>query len=467
MTKADFIQVVEEGGANRTASVNAISGEFRTATPGTVPAPEALSALSRSEEKSSRDRTSREESAPVRWALLAVDDTEESLSQIGQALGPMDVELICARSGEEALKLVGDERIALVLLDVSMPGMDGFETARRIRAQCGDAAPPVIFLTALNSSHDLVLEAYEAGTVDILHKPVNSSMLQSKVEVFTSLRRKHQQEQARARKLTPIEHGLVARRSAAERTARDISFELVELQHRNRELARRNQELDSFAHIISHDLRQPLQSILDYLELMATTEDCSRNPNVARWLGSSRKLGQNMQSLISGVLDYATIGTQSMSFRMVDGNAVLQDAIENLMAVIRQENAMVSYDPLPKILGSEAFLTRLFQNLVGNAIKYRRDEQPRIRVACERQEQKRGWLIRIIDNGRGIPSESLSTIFDMFTRVGDSQRVVGSGVGLAICKKIVELHGGQIWAESELGSGTEFCIVFPNFDDKS
>lgn len=264
----------------------------------------------------------------------------------------------------------------------------------------------------------------------------------------------------------PSKHLASPKHSASRGASRDTSFELVELRRRNHELASRNRELNNFAHVVSHDLRQPLQSILDYLELLAAAEDCSQNPNVARWLHSSRKLGRNMQTLINGVLDYATLGTQSMTFRMVDGNAVLRNALENLLAITRQENAVISHDPLPTLFGSAAFLTRLFQNLIGNAIKYRREVDPRIQITCESRGKTRGWLIRVIDNGRGIPPEYLPSIFEMFTRVEDSPHVAGSGVGLAITKKIVELHGGSIWAESEIGKGSEFHIVFPSFDDK-
>lgn len=273
-----------------------------------------------------------------------------------------------------------------------------------------------------------------------------------------------------------IENGAIAHRAVTStpepskpspaRVPRNSNLELVELRQRNYELVCQNRELNNFAHVVSHDLRQPLQSILDYLELLASIEDCSRNPDVARWLQSSRKLGLNMQTLINGVLDYATLGTQSMAFQMVDGNAVLQSALENLLAVTRQENAIISYDPLPVLFGSAAFLTRLFQNLIGNAIKYRRDVDPQIRIRCESRDKTRDWLIRVIDNGRGIPPEFLPSIFDMFTRVGDSHHVPGSGVGLAITKRIVELHGGSIWAESKVGKGSVFHIVFPSFDSK-
>ncbi|MCC7342385.1 MAG: hybrid sensor histidine kinase/response regulator [Bryobacterales bacterium] len=443
------------------AIANAGTGHFSNVTP--HPAREKPPSDSRRKHGQSPPG-SQPESA--RLAVLAVDAAGGNLAQIQELLARMSVELIAAQSDEEALALVGKGRIALVLVDLSTPALHGLETARRIRERFGEAAPPVLFVTAQDAADEFIPEMHEADHIDFLRLPVDPGLLRTKVEALRLSRASHAPSRRRATG-TIVPEGEDAHRSPANGGAlRDVGFELVELQHRNRELARRNQELGSFAHVISHDLRQPLQSILDYLELMAATEACAGNPDVSRWLKSSRKLGQNMQALISGVLDFATIGAHSMSFRMVDGNAVLQNAIENLLAVIRRENALVSYDPLPKILGSEAFLSRLFQNLIGNAIKYRREKQPCIRIACERRQRHGGWLIRVIDNGRGIPAGQLPTIFDMFARAENSRAVAGSGIGLAISKKIVELHGGKIWVESKLGIGSEFHIVFPNFDDR-
>ncbi|MCC6265429.1 MAG: hybrid sensor histidine kinase/response regulator [Bryobacterales bacterium] len=445
----------------RDAIANAGAGHFSNAT--AHPVREKSASDSRRRRRQSPPGPQPE---PVRLAVLAVDAAGENLTQIQEILARMSVDLIAVQSDEEALALVGKGRIALVLIDLSTPAPHGFETARRIRERFGDAAPPVLFVTAQDAEDGFIPEMHEAEHIDFLRLPIDPSLLRSKVEALHLRRAGH--EPARRRTAGPITpESDDAHRSPANGSAlRDVGFELVELQHRNRELARRNQELGSFAHVISHDLRQPLQSILDYLELMAATEACAGNPDVSRWLRSSRKLGQDMHALISGVLDFATIGAHSMTFRMVDSNAVLQNAIENLLAIIRLEDALVSYDPLPKILGSEAFLTRLFQNLIGNAIKYRREEQPCIRIACERRQLQGGWLIRVIDNGRGIPAAQIPTVFDMFARAENSRAVAGSGIGLAISKKIVELHGGKIWVESELGIGSEFHIVFPNFDDR-
>jgi two-component system, sensor histidine kinase and response regulator len=396
--------------------------------------------------------------------ILAVDDHRENLAVIEAILSKMEVQVVLAHSGQEALVVLEDHECAVVLLDVAMPEMDGFEVARRMRASARLAHVPVIFVTGMDRDERAMLSGYDAGVVDFLFKPINPSVVRSKVQVFLNLFKDRKAQESVNRKLMALQQDLIARRSEAENSSREIALQKAELEYRNQELLRRNRELDSFAHVVSHDLRQPLQSVMDYLELIGIESEGGLNSNIGRWIGACIRLGQSMNVLIADVLEYATLGTQPVALQPTECNAALAAALERLSASIKESNASITHDQLPRVLGSEKLLTRVFQNLIANAIKYKSDAQPRIDVRCEWDQSRLNWVFRVIDNGRGVDPKDIARVFEMFTRGRDSSSIPGTGIGLAICKRIVEAHGGRIWLKSELNQGSEFCFALPDGD---
>jgi hypothetical protein len=397
--------------------------------------------------------------------ILVVDDKRENLVLLQAILAKMDAQVVMAASGQEALAILEEHRVAVVLLDVSMPEMDGFEVARRMHANQRLAHVPVIFVTGIAHDESAVMNGYAAGIVDFLFKPIHPNIVRSKVQVFLDLYGERELQEAANRRLSVLPEQLMAKNARVESAAREIELQKAELEHRNRELQLRNRDLDSFAYVVSHDLRQPVHSILDYVELIESQVGAQAGENVARWLISCRKLCQSMHGLITDVLDYATLGSETIDLQPIDLNGALFQAIEAMLPAIKQSEAYITYDSLPIVLGSEKLLTRMFQNLISNAIKYRSALVPRIQIRCQWDAGRRNWLIRVIDNGRGLAKSDATRVFEMLTRCHESAKVSGNGIGLAICKRIAEAHGGRIWVNSEPNQGAEFVFVLRDAQD--
>jgi signal transduction histidine kinase len=401
--------------------------------------------------------------AEGRPSILVVDDRDENISLVEATLSDLDVNVLKASSGEQALELLDTREFALLLLDVCMPGMDGVVLARSIMSRTNP--PPILLNTALACNDDTVEEAYEIGVADFLFKPFAPVVLRAKVQVFVELFRIRHSEYQRTREMEKLYQDLLRRQSEVQRLATELAEQKAELDLRNRDLILRNTQLNSFAHVMSHDLRQPLGSILDYLELIKdfagnSPGGCTFQQPALRWIELSLKVGRGMQDLIENVLAYSRLGRiQEMS--IVDTNAALNRAHGNLQAGMKESGARIFHESLPAVFGSESLLTCLFQNLICNAIKYRSALTPKVRITTAWIEEESKWLFRVFDNGRGFKCEDTARIFEMFSRCDESRSIPGAGIGLAICKRIVEDHGGRIWAQPASQGGAEFAFLLP------
>ncbi|RMG06350.1 MAG: hybrid sensor histidine kinase/response regulator, partial [Cyanobacteria bacterium J055] len=224
------------------------------------------------------------------------------------------------------------------------------------------------------------------------------------------------------------------------------------------ELERSNQELEQFAYVVSHDLQQPLQGILGFAKILRLQYLDHLERDADRYVTRIIKAAERMQQLIGDVLNYARISTISQ-FVPIDCNSVVAEAIANLQLSISQTNARLIYQKLPTVLGDKTQLIQLFQNTIGNALKFSRPEvPPQIEISAEESDDR--WLFCIKDNGIGIDPQDFDRIFTLFQRP-DNRQIQGTGIGLATCKKIVDRHGGQIWVESQLGTGTALYFTLP------
>jgi len=225
------------------------------------------------------------------------------------------------------------------------------------------------------------------------------------------------------------------------------------------ELANAKAELDQFASVISHDLQEPLRMITGYLHLLQTQYGGKLDGDADEFVAHAVDGAKRMQALINDLLTYSRVGTRGKPFEMTDCNDVLAAALFNLMIAIRDSGARVTHDRLPTVLGDKTQLGQLLQNLLGNAIKYRDTRPLEIHVGCERDGDL--WRLFVRDNGIGINPEYAQRIFVIFQRLHTRQEYPGTGIGLAICKRIVERHGGTLWVESEPRKGSTFYFTLP------
>jgi PAS domain S-box-containing protein len=233
----------------------------------------------------------------------------------------------------------------------------------------------------------------------------------------------------------------------------------VELQHQKQDLARSNDELQQFAYVASHDLQEPLRMITSYLELLERRYKGQLDAKADMFISYAVDGASRMQILINDLLNYSRVGRQDRDLEAVDSDRICAQVLTNLQVAISTNKAIVSADPLPRVYGNSSQLTQLFQNLIGNAIKFRSQEPPQIEINVRSIEG--WWLFSVRDNGIGIENEYLDRIFVIFQRLHGKTEYPGTGIGLAVCKKIVERHGGNLWVESQPDRGSTFYFTLP------
>ncbi|MBI5630548.1 MAG: HAMP domain-containing protein [Elusimicrobia bacterium] len=232
-----------------------------------------------------------------------------------------------------------------------------------------------------------------------------------------------------------------------------------ELERKMAELARSNSDLEQFAYVASHDLQEPLRKVASYAELLARRHRGRLDPEADKFIDYILGGVARMRALIVDLLTYSRAGRLERGFSRVDTGVVLNGVLENLEATIRESGAEISHGPLPSVAADSVEMTQLFGNLVGNAIKFRGPSPPRVRVECEARAQE--WLFSVRDNGIGIDPRYAEQIFVIFKRLHARSEYPGTGIGLALAKKIVERAGGRIWVESQLGRGSVFYFTWP------
>jgi signal transduction histidine kinase len=254
-------------------------------------------------------------------------------------------------------------------------------------------------------------------------------------------------------------------RSRAEEAVRKLNDELeqrvanrtAELAERAKDLARSNSELQQFAYVASHDLQEPLRMVASFTQLLAKRYAEQLDSDARDFINYAVDGATRMQTLISDLLNYSRVGTQGRPLVPTESEAVLNNVLESIKYAVEESGAAIAHGPLPQVLADPLQLSQLFQNLLTNAIKFHGESPPRIRISAERREDD--WKISVRDNGIGIAQEHADRIFVIFQRLHTKTEYPGTGIGLAICKKIVERHGGRIWIEPSPGGGTTFCFT--------
>jgi PAS domain S-box-containing protein len=225
------------------------------------------------------------------------------------------------------------------------------------------------------------------------------------------------------------------------------------------ELKRSNEELEQFAYISSHDLQEPLRMITIYLQLLQKKYQGHLDEKADKYIHFAVDGASRMQNLINDLLEYSRVGAGNKEPERIDCEFILNKVLSDLKMVIKENNATVSHDPLPELMADSIQIMQVFQNLILNEIKLHGEETPKIHIAAEKKASE--WVFSVQDNGIGIDPQYLERIFEIFKRLNSRDRYPGTGMGLAIYKKIIERHGGRIWVESELGKSSTFYFTLP------
>ena len=404
--------------------------------------------------------------SPVK--ILAVDDREDNLLSIETILEREDYTIVKAGSGRAALKILLQQHdFTLILMDVQMPDMNGFETASLIYEREKLRHIPIIFITAHNQGEERMYEGYKMGGVDFIYKPINPELLRYKVSVFAELYQKTHQLLNHEQKLLSANRKLekdVEERRLTEEKIRLLNQQLVE---NNFQLKNTIEELDRFAYVASHDLQEPLRKILVFSDKIQTKYRDAVDKELHRSLEKIVKASERMQSLINDLLRFSRGASGSEDFVFISLNGLMNEVLADMEIDIEKSAAQIQVDPLPAVWGIPSQMRQLFQNLISNGIKFRKAGiVPRIHIYSQSNGLNH-YRIIVQDNGIGFDSKYAEEIFTVFKRLHSYHEFEGSGVGLSICKKIIERHNGMIRAESIPGDGSKFIIDLPVIDTNS
>ena len=405
--------------------------------------------------------------------ILVVDDRDDNLFSIEAILEKDNYNIIKANSGRAALKiLLHQHDFSLILMDVQMPEMNGFETATIIYERDKLKNIPIIFITAHNYDEDIIFRGYRMGGVDYIYKPINPELLRVKVAVFVDLYRKNQQLLLHERKLIAANTSLqkeIEERKASEDKVRVLNAQLLE---NNDNLKAMNEELDQFAYVASHDLQEPLRKIMVFSDKILTKN--TLDDETAKYFDKIINSSRRMQSLINDLLSFSRHSMSTSDFKKTDLNQLVGQAMSELEIEVEKSKAQIYVSNLPDIWVIPGLMQQLFYNLIGNALKFRKKGvSPEININAKKMTlpelhhyisdngKTNYYKITVSDNGIGFDQKYADEIFMVFKRLHSYHEFEGTGVGLSICKKIIEKHNGFIKAESELNKGSAFWIGLP------
>ena len=378
--------------------------------------------------------------------ILMVDDEPANLEALEAILEPLGQNLYRATRGTEALRCVLDRDYAVILLDVQMPDISGIETAALIRERERSRTTPIIFLTGVVKTSEMIFKGYSTGAVDYLMKPVVSGILRAKVEVFVEL------AQARVKLQQEI----------AERTR--IAAEIVKLnmalEQRNEDLIAANSDLEAFGHSVSHDLRMPLRHIHGYISIVEESALTKLSPEERRHFGVIRDAARRMGHLIDDLLAFSRIGRAEITQARVDNDTLVQQVIGEMQPDLKDRRIHWEIRPLTAVNGDVNLMRQVWANLIANAVKYTRPrEEARIQVGSVVQDNE--VIFNVSDNGVGFDPAYADKLFGVFQRLHSDRQFEGTGVGLANVRRIVQRHGGRTWAEAKPDAGASFYFSLP------
>lgn len=410
--------------------------------------------------------------------ILIVDDKPENILSIRKTLELYQFEVDAALSGEEALRKILKHSYTLIILDVQMPSMDGFEVAEALSGHSKAKDIPIIFLSAVNKDKRFIVKGYDSGGIDYITKPVDPDILLMKVKTFSrlyqqslELKQMHQslKEEVEVRKLA--QEALIAhQRQVNEMLEQKVRERTEELREINKSLEASNHDLQQFASVASHDLKEPLRKIQLFGAILRD-KFLHMDPNALSYMERIVGSSERMAKLINDLLNYSRLSVASI-YEITDFNEIVKEILSDLELMITERDAMISVEKMPQIEAVPGQVRQVFQNIISNALKFsHQDIAPVIHITADIVTDLNpdsaafagGQYCRIVirDNGIGFNEKYLSKIFTIFQRLHTSELYEGTGIGLAIAKKVIDKHSGIITARSKEGEGAAFVIVLP------
>jgi signal transduction histidine kinase len=376
--------------------------------------------------------------------ILLVDDQPANLLALEAMLQELDQTLIKAESGREALKWLLTHDCAVILLDVKMPDMDGFETAALIRQRDKSRDTPIIFLTAADKTHTEAVRGYAVGAVDYLVKPVVPEFVRSKVAVFVELAKKTEQLRRQAEQLRESEQ---AARELAEARAELVA----DLEHKNR-------ELESFSYAVSHDLRAPLRRVEAFGRAVLESQGERLDQNGRRFMERIQEASRQMSQLIDDVLYLSKVSRAELRQHEIDLSGLVQSILERMRETEPGRAVETRVRPGVIVVADGRLLRIALTNLLENAWKFTaRAPAARIEFGMLTAVAEPTYFVR--DNGAGFDMAYVDRLFGPFQRLHLASEFPGSGIGLATVQRIIHRLGGRVWAEGVVGQGATFSFT--------
>jgi signal transduction histidine kinase len=386
------------------------------ACPQTAPGKQSVSA----QDCTSID-TSPKTNVKLRLLLVEGDPADVELGLLALRKDGFDISSDVVQTAEEFRLRIQATAYDLILADYNLPQWSGMEALALLRRENLDV--PLIVVTG-NLGEEKAVECVKRGATDCVLKD-------HLARLPTSVRRALEEKRLRKQ-----------RRQSEQ------------------ELARSNAELEQFAYVASHDLQEPLRMIANYTQLLAERYRGRLDEQADKYIAYAVDGATRMQALIQDLLKFSRLGKGQIETRTTDCRAVVEQAVKNLQAAILESGAAVNWNGLPVVRGDAGQLTQVFQNLIANAIKFHGADTPVVQIDAEQKDHD--WVLSVSDNGIGIPSENWQDVFVIFRRLHTRTEYAGNGVGLSICKKIIERHGGKIWIEAQAKPGCHFKFTLPS-----
>jgi signal transduction histidine kinase len=354
---------------------------------------------------------------------LIVEDEPADVELMLRALGQAGFEASedVAQTAEEFTDKVRKNSYDVILADYKLPNWNGMESVEVLRREGLDV--PVILVSG-SLGELTAVECIQQGAADYVLKDHLARLPESVRRVMRDKRLREERKRTLA------------------------------------ELARSNQDLEQFAYVASHDLQEPLRMVATYTQLLAERYRGRLDADADKYIHYAVDGALRMQALVQDLLTFSRIGRHGTDLQSTDCNAVVEMAVKNLRAAVDESRARITHDPLPTVMTDGSQLLQVFQNLIGNALKFRGPEPPVIHVSASKKGKE--WMFAVADNGLGIAPEFAELIFVIFKRLHTRAEYPGSGIGLSICKKIIERQGGKIWVESQPGQGATFKFTLPD-----